>query len=603
MLRIYKKNSDEIGDYTTSNNLMNFEDDISENELYDYTNSYLQWNTSIVPGNAGNFGTLAANTNPIKLYSLGDNTPDKYPASIGSMKFTPYKPSCLVMNGKLQSTNYNIGTQGLLESNRKLNFMQNNLNSFTEDQETKQSHDYYTGTPSLDLSQGHANATFPFTNVSKNGTVLSTYKSSNIIVPVKEVMPSFGNKVLPSWIGNLKHNYALENRKRVIGEVNPLSLTSTNHYKVDFLRFNNKTVAVGDVLQIVLTLPFSNLSQLQEYTSANLVAGATVGITYTLGGNVVGRRTTIAAGGIEFVGNVCTITLSAGGTGFAAGNVITDGKMHLNIIPIGTVAAGDVIVTTGQLFANAVDCPLYVGMGFRLIYASALGPPIVTQSFYTRVTELATAGPNVTITMDVAVVNVGQADTAFISYDGCYDGQSNDANTVAGTYPTFKIDKAELVSWHIQGIKEQPKAPIIFNKYDLIPINRPVTSQFQNTYIMPEGGIVKTVLLMNEINSDNNLIASDQNVYDYRLSFDNNPTTEKNVLMNSPMWLDRIYKSLGSDVNNLIIDPQSGIIMENNNTSNIKPVLDVQINAVDGTTLSANSILNVYVKSTSVLAP
>lgn len=620
MLRIYKKNSEEIGDYTTSNNIMNFEDDVQATDLYDYQDSYLQWNTSVIPGSNGNLGAnrVEGNVNLIKLYSLGDNTPDFYPnGAVGSMRFTPYKPHCLVMNDKLQSTNYNVGIQGLLESNRKLNLMQHNLNTFTESSEMHQSRDYYTGTPSLDLSQGASNCTFPFSTLSKaDGNAPSTYNASNVIVPLKEVLPSFGDKVLPSWIGNLKHTYTLENRKRVIGEVNPLSLCQTTYSKVDFLRFNDMTVAGGGQAQIVLTLPFSSIAELQKYTTTNLKAGANLALTWNLGGNnLINRRlakVVLANPGIAIVGNVVTITFTA--NVFTAGDVITNGKLHLNLVNCADVggAAANTLTTVGQAFANRVNSPLYVGMGMRLCYidpAGTPGPPVTPSwNFVHRmITNLLAAGQQITFTVDGNVIPANSTNV-FIIFDGCYDGQNSDADAgvapaVLGVNPTWKIDQAELVSWHLQGVSNQPQAPIAYNKYDLIPLNRQITSQFQNTYTLPNSGVVRTIMLLNEISSDNNLIARDPTVGDYRLAFDNNPTTDKNVVANSPMYYDRVFKSLGGDIQNLLLDPQTNIILENNNTSNPVPLLDVQINATDGNTLAGNSILNLFVKSTAIVVP
>lgn len=625
MLRIYKKNSEEIGDYTTSNNIMNFEDDVQSTDLYDYVDSYLQWNTSVIPGVNGNLGANRVNGNVklIKLYSLGDNTPDVYPNNaVGSMRFTPYKPHCLVMNDKLQSTNYNVGIQGLLESNRKLNLMQHNLNTFTEDSEIHQSRDYYTGNPSLDLSQGASNATFPFSTLFKaDGNTPSTYNASNVIVPLKEVLPSFGNKVLPSWIGNLKHTYTLENRKRVIGEVNPLSLCATTYSKVDFLRFNDGAVAAGDENKIVLTLPFSSLAELQKYTSTNLkpgdagagTPGSALALTWNVGGGaLVNRRVqkaVIANNGIAFAGNVCTITFTA--NIFTAADAITNGKLHLNLINCANTNAGpaaNVLTTVGQDFNNRINSPLYVGMGIRICYVDPLPGPATHNNVTRMITNLAAAAGNeITFTVDGNVIPINSTNI-FIIYDGCYDGQDSDADAgavpaVLGSYPTWKIDQAELVSWHLQNVTKQSTSPIAYDKYDLIPLNRPVTSQFQNTYTLPDSGVVRTVMLMNEISSDNNLIARDPTVGDYRLAFDNNPTTDKNVVANSPMYYDRIYKSLGGNIQNLLLDPQKNVIMETNNTANPVPLLDVQINATNGSALAANSILNLFVQSTAIIVP
>lgn len=627
MLRVYKKNSEEIGDYTPTQNLMNFDDDIQSADLYDYQDSYLQWNTSITPGTAGNLNGHAV----IKLYCFGDNTPDIYPRVgpapgipvVGAMKFTPYKPNCLVMNDKLQSTNYNIGIQGLLESNRKLNFMQHNLNTFLEGSETKQSRDYYSGSASLDVSLGASNATFPFTTLIKDGNVPSSYNSSNVIVPLKEVLPSFGNKVLPAWIGDLKHTYTLENRKRVIGEINPLSQCINTYFKVDFLRFNDiPAPGVVDVNQITLTLPFSTLAQLQAYTSSNLQNDVIFGLTYTVAADPQPARQNrsrtcniAAAGGIVFAGNVCTITFDAGETGFVANEVVTNGKLHLNYMifrdipaaPAGNVLRTGVAAGETNLFTNLINFPLYVGMGVHLYYfdpvAVAGGGYISAYRMITNIAIDPAYANGRIVTVDGAVIPVNSTNV-FISYDGCYDGQNSDNGAVLGTYPTYKIDRAELVSWHLQGVTNQPNAPIIYNKYDLIPLNRQAnTNQFQNTYTLPDGGVVKTIMLMNEISTDNNLIAKDPTLGDYRLAFDNNPTTDKNVITNSPMYYDRIYKSLGGDINNLLVDPQTNIVMENNNTSNVTPLLDVQMNASDGNNLASNSILNLFVKSTAVIAP
>lgn len=605
MLRIYKKNSEEIGNYTVTNNIMNFEDDVQATDLYDYQNSYLQLNTNIVAGLNGNLNGQAV----VKLYCLGDNTPD---TGNGGMKFTPYTPSCLIMNDKLQSTNYNIGIKGLIESNRKLNFMQHNLNSFLEDSETKQSRDYYTGSMSLDLSLGTSAATFPFSTLLKNGANTSTNNPCNVIVPLKEVLPSFGNKVLPSWIGNLKHTYTLENRKHIIGEVNPLSIFEDTYSKVDFLRFEDFTVAAGtNENQIDLTLPFSTLSQLQAYTSANLKVAAVLGLTYTVAAAAAAERNrsrlvTIAANGITFLGNVCTIVFPANNTGFADTEVVTNGKLHLNMMPLRDIGGANVNTLQTVAASNFLldsTFPLYVGAGVHLYYLDPATPEYI--STYRLITQIIVdpANPNGRqLTVNGAAIPQNSTNV-FLSFDGCYDGQSSDDGTVAGRYASYMIDEAELVSWHLQGVANQPTAPIIFNKYDLLPMNRQVTAQFQNTYQLPDGGVVKTIMLMNEISSNGNLIASDPNLQDYRLAFDNTPTTDRNVATNSPMYYDRIYKSLGGDIQNLDIDPNSNIIMENNNTSNSTPLLDVQMNATDGNTLAENSILNLFVKSIAVLAP
>jgi hypothetical protein len=577
MLRVYKKNSLEIGDYTTTNNLMNFEDDLQSNELLDMNNSYYQLNCTITPGTNSNIA------DSIKLYSMGTND--------GEL-FVPYSPSALVMNSKLQSSNYKVGQSGLMESNRKINFLRETLNKLEVDEETRQSRDYFTGTASIDLSQGQAGALFPFTTLLKDGNVKSTYNSSNLILPLKEVLPSFGDKVLPSWVGSLKHTLTLENRKNIIGEVNPLSLLPTTHYSNDTLAFDDKIAATADVRLITIS-GLESLAAFRSYTSSNLKVGNKVGLTYTQGGaNVRNRLCAITA--ITFTDNpfVVTIQFNAGDTGFADTEVISLGVIHLNILALDNVTgAAKLDLTTDNVnnLTNLQDSPLYVGMPMKIYYLNATGPAY--QSQYKKITVLgAGAGVKRNITVDPAG-NIPISSHVFATFEGCYD------NTVK---PTYVIDKAELVSWHLQDVKEQSKAPILYNKYDLLPENRPATSKWQKTYQLPTGGVVKNVMLLNEISSDLNLELNDYNLNDYRVSFQNTPVTDQNVVMNTPMHYDRIYKGLG-EINNLLT--KVDLIVENNNTSAPSPLLDIELNAKDGEILSDDSIANLFVKSVAVLQP
>lgn len=590
MLRIYKKNSLEIGAYTASNNLVNFQDDVQSGDAVDMKNSYYQLNTSVTAGANAN---LPAGC--VKLYSLGTNVTDKW----GRM-FVPYSPSALVMNSKLSSQNYNVGKGGLLESNLKINLMKETLNKLQHDEESRLSSDYYSGTPSLDKSiQLPSETVFPFTNIVRLGANNSTYKSNNLILPIGDVLPSFGDKVLPAWVGSLKHNLALENRKNIFGEVNPLSLLPNTQSRRDFLYFDDKTVDTvtdpNDARKITISGIDKN-SVLYKLASNKFVNGLVVGLTFNNGLVATSRVCTLdGANGITFANGNMTLLFGAGQTGFANNDDITDGRIHLNILRFADLGAdGAVLTTAGLAFGDDAtvnrSSSLYVGMPLKIYGLETVSGDY--ESNFRKVVSIARNGNNLELTLDVAIL---ASTLLFATYDDCFDGIET------ALKPTFSIDEAELVSWHIQGIKKEPLAPIIYNRYDLLAENRPVSSQYQKSYVLPKGVQVKNVMLVNEITSDSNLECRDDYLSDYRMSFDNTPTTSQNVSINSPMFYDRLYKGLGGSLNTL----NSGVplIVENNNTANNSPILDVLLNASSGQNLSQNSIANLYVKSVTILEP
>lgn len=583
LLRIFKTSSEQVGNITqkSGSNLIEYEDSLtSGNDTYLYDLSYQLVNLSIVQSAPA---SLPAGRSKVALYCLGANEVGEH---------IPYNTGCLFNVSKLESDK-----MGQMESNLKVNYMMHNLNAVKMDDEQMESAAYKSGQVSEDLSQGWCQYTCPFLNVNKTGAALSTLKSNNVIVPLNQVLPSWGGKRIPSSLANMiKHHYEVDPRKKLVTERNPFYFDRLCRSKLDYIIFDDKTVAAADVNQVVLGRTFASLDELFSLTTDNQLcfkAGRRVGLVYNLNGaaGLSNRIATIAANGIAIDANgEVTITFDqiAGADLFNAGDILTNGKVIMNYAPINDLAAAGNVITMTTLYPDDKDFPLFVGALIRVNMLENGAGHVSTHRIITNITRAAGNAMQLTLQGPAGQAdNIQPSTLIWIDYTDCYDPS-----------PSFTINSADLVSWHMMG--KQPEENVIkVDKYKLLPDNKYATSSWQKTFgNLPQNS--NGVFLMNEIDADLSLNSTKGGIDKYRISFDNVDTTYIDVQTNSSMHKDRLLRSMGESLNNMEAfnrNEDNFMITELNNTANPMPMMNIQLFGKDGENMR-ESILNTFVKST-----
>jgi hypothetical protein len=175
--------------------------------------------------------------------------------------------------------------------------------------------------------------------------------------------------------------------------------------------------------------------------------------------------------------------------------------------------------------------------------------------------------------------------------------------------PTYTVNTAELVLWKIdysgnKKYQEYKNQPIAYNKLVLEANNRLEASSFEKVYQLPDN--TRKIEIFNQSNVvqpfvrlvsplTQTLMSTDLHLNSYRLSLDNIPTTDTDIVKESSLHKDRIFRTLGQDLRTfdaMTVDDvfYAGELVL---TDNPRPLLDVRETANDGETLHA-SVMYVY---------
>lgn len=499
-MRFVKYSSKEQGSWTSNDSkLLTFEVPLSDD--IDHRKSYLILNMGV--------------EDPNGINNL----------MFGSPQFNvPYRSCALIQNSSLKSDtmaspleyNQDVNLYMINKKHYETGFTEENALSFFQKSAHFDNKTYKASTPFLSGVSYDA------------GDVAAQYKTSNVIIPLSDVLVSFGNSILSKKVGNkLTYQFELDKTHNLFRTVNdcidPINIIPCPDF----------TANAGNVRQITSTATYGNVFLTGLRNEERVI------IRYTNGGNNSYK--------IKFLSN-------------AAGNGVTinaDGKLVLNID-----AAEGAVWDNGQNYTNIsvsrameavdyVNCidvapggsntlisiddeygensnPFYVGQRVKIVYSTTAD--LIYNEVFRNITEI-----DFTVDGDLEITVDGNAipESSQVLVTGATVLKSN-----------YDINKADLVLYQGQMGVDLPKNYTVLEQ---MPRNKISNTLTDETYLLRPN----TLLAYFMQGSSTELISFDPNLRDYRLYLDNKPTTEQNIELNSSMSRDIKLRIFGARLKNL----------------------------------------------------
>lgn len=271
------------------------------------------------------------------------------------------------------------------------------------------------------------------------------------------------------------------------------------------------------------------LGQKYSFTAATAVGGAPAlaGQEFTIGDLTLGGGGAIT---ITFATARADLTNGQGYTGITFAPVGgIDAIANIGPAPVGGQAFAS--ITTEPLFQDLDSSPYYVGQALEFQAATQVGgaPDIVAQQFTIgEITQ--NANGSLLLTFETARANLTDGE----GYTGVRVGALN-STEAALTFPECRLV--------YKTIAPMAKMPMMYeySRYETIEENGSGLVNYQRGIELD--GSASEVLLV-PIDPDNQLLATDSEWQEFRLRVNNVEMTDRPVLVDSPLYFDRLVTTL-----------------------------------------------------------
>jgi hypothetical protein len=448
-----------------------------------------------------------------------------YNLMFGSPTFNvPYRSCSLVQNSSLKSDMM----ASPLEYNQDVNLFMTNKKHYETGFTEQNAISYFQKSAHFDSITPQPSSPFlSGVNYAANNAA-AVYKTANVIIPLSDVLQSFGDTVLSKKVGNkLTYQFELDKNHKLFTAV------SKCQDPINIINVPNFTATAADVRQITSTATYGN-----KYLTG-LKRDNKILVKYTTGGHNLYAVRILTANGVNINANGKLFLETTGG----GAAIWADGSAYTNISVsraeegVDYVGCADLAVDGNQLTTTENQTPptnpFFCGQRIKVIYGTnAANNAARINEVYRTITAIDfPAGNKLVVTVDV---DVPQSTQIYIT----------SAKILDTDVLSYNINKCDLVLYQGQFGAELPK---VFPALEQMPRNKLANSLIDETYLLRPNTLLSYFIQ----GSSTELVSYDPNLYNYRLYLDNKPTTEQNIVLNGSMSEDIKLRIYGPRLNSL----------------------------------------------------